>query len=200
MFPSIYHRPSSTLDIQLATSRDGWNWSRPERRPIITRETEEGAYSCIYAGPNLVPLGKEWGLPCLCARGLHDWYGHPNSEPDGEYRWASWKPDRLAAIEAEHEGQITLVERECQGAGLFLNFQTDHGGWIKVALVERPQTPPAPVPELAGFGMDECDVLEGDEISAQVSWRGSGDLESLRGKQVAVRIRLAKARLFSIAM
>lgn len=42
---------------------------------------------------------------------------------------------------------------------LLLNFQTQIGGWIKVALVQPPATPPTPVPELEGYGMTDCDEI-----------------------------------------
>ena len=200
MFVSLFHRPAATLDIQLASSRDGWNWSRPERRPIITLETGEGRYNGIYASPNLVPIGDEWGIACLGVNRLHDWGGYPKAEPDGEYCWAMWKPERLVALEAPLEGQFTTIERICQGERLLLNFETDPGGWIKVALVERPGTPPAPVPEWKGYELDACDVLDGDRVSQEVSWKGSADLSALKGRRVAVRIRMAKARLYSLAI
>ena len=82
----------------MASSWDGWNWSRPERRPIVTRETEDGEYSCIYASPSLVPLADGWGVPYHGNFELHDWGQWPKSVPDGEYRWAQWKPERLVSI------------------------------------------------------------------------------------------------------
>ena len=104
------------------------------------------------------------------------------------------------ALEAAHEGQFTTVERVCRGEELYLNYQTERGGWIKVAVVDKPRTPPQLVPELEGFGMEPCDVLEGDELSRQVTWKGSGDLSDLKGREVSVRIRMAKARLFSMGL
>ena len=202
MFVSIFDRPAATLDIHLATSRDGWNWSRPERRPIVDLQTSTGQYSALYASPNLVPLGDQWGIGCLGVDRLHDWaeYGNPEAEPDGEYCWALWKPERLVALEAPLEGQFTTIERICHGDRLLLNFDTEPGGWIKVALVEPPGTPPAPVPELPGFEMDNCDVLDGDHLCQAVSWKGNEDLSALAGRQVSVRIRMAKARLYSLTI
>ena len=95
---------------------------------------------------------------------------------------------------------LTTIERICHGDRLLLNFDTEPGGWIKVALVERPGTPPAPVPELPGFEMDNCDVLDGDHLSQPVSWKGNEDLPALAGRQVSVRIRMAKARLYSLTI
>ena len=60
------------------------------------------------------------------------------------------------------EGRATLVERECQGPELRLNFQTKkEGGWIKAELVEPPTSPASPVKALEGFGLEEADVLAG---------------------------------------
>ncbi|MCZ6676835.1 MAG: hypothetical protein O7E52_06260 [Candidatus Poribacteria bacterium] len=201
MFPSIFHRLSAELDIQLATSRDGWNWSRPERAPIVTRDTEDGVYSCIYASPNLVPLSdEEWGLPYLGNYDRHDWGGWPEIKPDGEYRWAIWKRGRLVALEAPIEGQFTMVERICQGDRLLLNYRTEPGGWIQVALALPPSTPPAPVKELEGYGLTDCDILEGDELERAVTWRGNASLSALKGRRISVRIRMARAKLFSMAL
>ena len=143
-----------------------------------------------------MPLGNEWALSYLGAFELHDWGGYPKSEPDGEYRRAIWKPNRLVALEAPLEGQFTTIERICQGEHLLLNFQTDRGGWVKVSLAQRPATPPAPAVELEEYSMSDCDVLEGDEISKAVTWKGRSDLSTLKGRAVSVRIHIAKARLF----
>ena len=42
MFPSIYHRIASTVDVQLAVSRDNHQWTRPFRQPIIDLTYEGG--------------------------------------------------------------------------------------------------------------------------------------------------------------
>ena len=48
--------------------------------------------------------------------------------------------------------------------------------------------------------MDACDALDGDNVSREVRWKGSGDLSALEGRQVSVRVRMAKARLYSLAI
>lgn len=203
MFPSYFDRLSATLDIYLATSWDGWNWTRPERRPLVDHGAMDGRYSCLYAHPDLVPLGgEEWGLCCRGVGQRHDtWGAGPyTGYAMGEYFWARWKPDRLAALEALSEGQFTTVERVCQGTELRLNYRTEIGGWIRAGLVERPSTPPRRTPELEGFELDACDPLEGDEVSRVVTWSGRHSLEALAGRSVSVRIRMARARLFSVAL
>ena len=199
MFPSVYHRLDSEQDVQLAVSRDGWNWVRPERKPIITLESDEGQYGCIRAAPNLVPLNEEeWGLPYDGRYSRHD-HG-PAELPEGEFRWAIWKRHRLVALEAPLEGRVTTIPRICQGGELRLNFQTKRAGWIKVEIVTPPIEPVESIRPLEGFSADEADVLVGDELDKVVTWKGKGDLAALKGKQVAVRLHLARAKVFSMAI
>jgi len=200
MFPAIYHRWASDVDVQLATSRDGLLWSRPERQPIISGQPE--GYGMAFAFPNLVPLNAEtWGLMFIGQYDLHDWGERYEPDKKPEWRWATWKRDRLVALEAPVEGRVNLVERICQGEQLRLNFQTQkEGGWVKAELVEPPSSPAAPVKAIEGFGLAEADVLAGDELEGVASWRGNSDLSSLRGRQVAVRLHLARAKVFSSAI
>ena len=205
MFPTIYHRLSSTLDVQLATSIDGWLWERPVRQPIITREADDEEYGAIYACPNLVPVGDDWGVMCHAVYQRHDGGGrHLSAEerPKSEYRWALWEPDRLMALEAPDEGGFTTTERDCAGVDLRLNYRTRIGGWMRAALVEKPRTGGGRVPaaELEGFGTADCDVLEGDELSRVVSWKGRSDLSKFAGREVCVRFTMARAELFSVAV
>lgn len=153
MFPPFYHRGTSTVDIQLATSRDGLLWSRPERVPIIAR----GDYGCIYSVPDLVPLNdEEWGILFVGNPGRHDFRTDPTDDrpyEPGEWRWATWKRERLVALEAPGEARFTTVQRNCSGAEMRLNYETETGGWVKVELVHPPVTPPKPVEPFPGFGV-----------------------------------------------
>ena len=200
MFPAIYHRWTSDVDVQLATSRDGLLWSRPERKPIISCQPE--GYGMVFAFPDLVPLDAQtWGLMFIGQFDLHDWGERHDPGKKPEWRWATWKRDRLVALEAEVEGRVTLVERECQGRELRLNFQTQkEGGWIKAELVESPSSPASPVQAIEGFGLEEADVLAGDELSRIVTWKGRSDLSSLQGRKISIRLHLARAKVFSTAI
>ena len=200
MFPAIYHRERGDIDLQLATSRDGLLWSRPERIPILSREPE--GYGMLFAFPEIVPLDDEtWGLMFIGQFDLHDWNDRfdPGRKPD--WRWATWKRDRLVALEAEVEGQVIVVERECTGTELQINYQTrKEGGWIKVELVEPPTSPATPIKAFPGFSLGEADPLSGDELARTVTWNGKSDLSSLRGRKVAVRLHMNRAKVFSTSL
>jgi len=96
---------------------------------------------------------------------------------------------------------VTTISGECQGKELRLNFQTKRAGWIKVEIVTPPKEPSMlPIKPLEGFGLEEADPLVGDELSKVVTWKGKSDLSALHGKLVAVRLHLARAKVFSIAI
>ena len=199
MFLPFYHRTTSTVDIQLATSRDGLLWSRPERVPII----ERGEYEVVYSRRDLVALtDEEWGLPFSGAHGRHDFktfeYDKQALASAIEWRWALWKRDRLVALEARAEARFTMVQRLCHGTQMRLNYEAESGGWVRVELVEPPVTPPAPVEPLSGYSLDDSDPLVGDELSRVVTWNGRSDLSALKGRLVSIRIHMARARLYSL--
>ena len=201
MFPAVYHRLDSELDVQLAVSRDGWNWSRPARKPVIGRDAEDGEYGMVTAGPNLVPLNeREWGLPYACTYMRHDRAPKEEGPCRDVFRWAIWERDRLVALEAPLEGQVTTIGRLCCGDQLRLNFKTLRAGWIKAEIVTPPTEPISPVEAIEGFSLAEADALSGDELDQVATWNGKSDLSRLRGRKVAVRFHMARAKLFSFAI
>ena len=117
-----------------------------------------------------------------------------------DWRWALWKRDRLVALEATGEARFTMVQRECHGTRMRLNYETETGGWVRVELVHPPVTPPEPVEPFAGYGLDDAEVLVGDELSRVVSWKGREDLGALKGKLVSIRIHMSRARLYSVSI
>ncbi len=197
MFPSL----ASTVDVQLAVSRDGHQWIRPFRQPIVDRAYEGGTYGQLYASPNLISACGTWRLPFSGHQRRHDFPRRGATYPeDGEFRWACWDPDRLAGIEAQGEGRVTLIERPCCGRQLLLNFRTAPDGWIKVEIVRTIHTPPRPVEAHPGFSLAEADPLTGDSISEAARWRGRSDLAVLAGESVGLRFHLYKAKLFSVSI
>ena len=202
MFPAFYHRLTSQIDVQLAISRDGMQWTRPERKPIISTQFDGGEYGMVFAHPNLVPLNdQEWGVIMHGNLDNHDWGDRYKHSKGLDWRWAIWKKDRLVALEAPVDGRVTTVGRMCHGQDLRINFQTQkEGGWIKIELVEPPASPPKPVKVIEGFSLEEADVLTGDHLDKTVTWKGEGDLSSLKGRTVSIRIYMARAKVFSISL
>ena len=43
-------------------------------------------------------------------------------------------------------------------------------------------------------------MLAGDELARVATWRGSSDLSALRGRQVAIRLHMGRAKVFAVGM
>ena len=208
MFFSLYNRATDTMDIHLAVSRNGFVWTRPERRAIITNEIPGGSgehYAVIYPSPGLIPLGDDWwGQAYFAHTHCHwefDYEKWAFYEPSGAYHWGMWKRDRLVGLEAPMEGRVAMLERQCAGQQLLLNYKTGRGGWIKAELCGTiGSLQPTRVAPFEGFTFDESDFLTGDSLSAPVAWRGRTDLSSLKGRPVSVRLHIFNATLFSVAI
>jgi hypothetical protein len=50
---------------------------------------------------------------------------------------------------------------------------------------------------IAGFRMEECPAIYGDEIERRVTWNSGSDVSLLAGKPVRLRFRLKDADLYS---
>ncbi len=209
MFFSPFRQAGDLLDVYLAVSHDGQLWARPERKPIIPLTDRYGG---LYPTPELVELDRDtWGVMTMGCQHAHNYLAasaedtlrlmkkHPS-----EFVWATWKRDRLVAIEADDYAEFTMSELECCGGQLQVNFKTHQpGAHIKVEIVDggipnrsSAENPPA----LAGFAFDNCDALSGDNLDGVVSWGGTSDLSALKGKNIHLRFRMARAKLFAVTL
>ena len=63
-----------------------------------------------------------------------------------------------------------------------------------------PVTPPKPVEPFPGYGEEDADILVGDELSHVVNWNSKTDLSSLTGREISIRIHMARAKLYSTSI
>ena len=117
----------------------------------------------------------------------------------GVCQWPEWQEDRLAGAHAPDEGELTIGLQTC-GDRLMANYRTEPGGRIRLELADRLMLPPQPWPGMAGYRFEDMQAMQGDETHALVSWKGSSNLSALKGKPVAIRVRLYKATLFAATM
>ena len=232
MFPSIYHQSRDNMDIQLAISHDGINWVRPDRKTPVVPNGPPGSVDggCIYVAPGLLELADgRWAATYWGTRGLHNVYDTdpvPKFRPIGTIRYAMWKPDRLAGLQAPAFGRLTLRQdrfrlgENCPDAieappndrfpplsdpnegprQMKLNYKTEVGGWIRLELLAFIGSMPYPqIPAIKGFRFDDCDLITGDEIEKVVTWKGKSNIARL-SDTLAVRVEMYKATLFSFSL
>ena len=205
MFLPVFHGVTDHVDMQIAFSRDGLVWTRPERRPIAPLgppgSGDEGQIHVWRQGLVELPDGS-WAVPYEGRSTLHTVQEEHQAAIFGQQgairnRWARWRPHRLCGVEAESEGRFTIptvfrLEKE-----LRLNYRCAPGGWISVELLPRVPTMLCPdANPLKGYSFEECDRLTGDEADRVVTWRGSSDISGV-GEMAAIRVRMFQAKLFA---
>lgn len=203
MIVPIYHQLTDHTDGQIAFSRDGIFWSRPERRAVHTVGPAGGGDdSQVHTWRNgLVELPDgRWAVPYTGTSSLHNAYGVEKlASPvrPVQIRYALWQPHRFCGIEAEAEGRFTIPTLYRHGDRLRLNYRCAPGGWISVELLRK--TPSRTQPDMdpiAGFTFADCDRLAGDEADRVVTWKGRSDVSGL-GETLSIRVRMFQAKLFA---
>ncbi len=199
MFSSVFHRDRDVIDVQLAVSRDGRQWSRPERKAIIPCVYNGEAINTIYAFPGLHLLKPSlWGMMYSASERPHN-AGFVTSYGENKYFWATWKENRLVALQAKDEGMCTVKLTGCndtQKKEIRLNYQTEKYGWIRIELISSGGLHPPTGPKIIeGYSFNDCDPLVGDSLYQSVTWNGSTELPSHAN---TLRIHMYRAKLFAI--
>jgi len=200
MFPSLYrHFPEPPagkwgndgyLDIQMAVSRDGVNWTRPSREPYVPLGLDGSLdsaqlYMAIGAVRNGDSLYQYYG-------GYKSTHGQPNVEGGGSIQRLEQRLDGFMYVTAPLEGgTLTTPTITFSGRRLLLNIDGSAAGTGKVALLD------AGGKEIPGFTLAECDEFGANSLSREITWKGNSDMSAWAGKPVRLKFALKAMRLFS---
>ena len=201
MFPSVYHRDRDVIDVQLSVSRDGRQWTRPGRKAIVPCTNKGGRHiNTIYTFPGLHTLKPGiWGVMYRGSERLHNMAFVNREIIENNYYWATWKENRLVALEAKAEGMFTVELTGYSGdpeKEIRLNYQTEKYGWIRIELISNDGLHPPTGPKVIdGYSFADCDPLVGDSLYQPVTWNGSTKLPP---NAVMLRINMFRAKLFAI--
>ena len=192
-FPAQYDREKDSLQVYLATSRDGIKWEYFGNNPVVPLEEKgSGQEGAIYAGCGLIPLKEDnLALPCVGYSFTHNDYIPGAKDYAGGYFWASWKKDRLVAIEAAEEGAFSLPTLAHRINKLYLNFTTKPAGMIGVQISEKGKAIP-------GYTFADCSPICGDKLRYPVTWRGKEEISISQEKPIAVQFKMRQAKLFAL--
>ena len=192
MFPAQYSREKDSLDVHLATSRDGIVWNYFADEPVIPLgEPGSGQEGSLYAGCGLVPLGhNEIGVMYAAYPCTHN-QDTSETAPLGALHWAIWEKDRLVAIEACGEGAFSTPQFAIKARRLMVNLRTEAAGEVRVQLRRSGQSQ-----TVSGFSFADCDPIRGDQRTAVVTWRGRADLPDLSDQRIQLDFRMRAARLY----
>jgi hypothetical protein len=88
-------------------------------------------------------------------------------------------------------GELVTKPLVFDGGNLTLNASTSGAGSIRVEIQDAAGQP------IPGHALADCPEIFGDGLAHVVRWRGGGDVRSLSGKTVRLRIVLADADLYA---
>ncbi len=185
--PKDRHKPN---ELVVGYSRDGWHWSRPDRRafcPVSDRTGEWNANNVQSAGGGCLVVGdllyfyvsgragQAGGSKAgVCSTGL-----------------ALLRRDGFASMDApEAGGTLTTRPVRFGGKRLFVNVDAPAGSLRVEVLDERGEV-------VAPFSKGACLPVRADRTLQEIRWEGVEDLDRVAGKAVRFRFHLTHGRLYS---
>ncbi len=208
---TYYNSAIQTMSLQMAASRDGINWWRPDRRPTLPNPPL-GEYGSGMIWQMHHPIVEEGKMHVYYAgsEGLHgeilDTRFEPRIEVGGEtvigfqtptlpfntaLGRATWQFDRLWAL-VSSVGGATLGEAVTRtqnpaGRQLAVNVRVRDGGSLRAELLDKNGLP------IPGFTVAESQAITGDHRQAIFSWKGGN---SAPPKASKIRFVLHRAFLY----
>ena len=183
--------------IQLTYSRDGMNWDRAGNRDMFLPVSDcpgDFDWGFMYTLNSPLVVGDEIWIYYCSSFSDHSHNG-PVATDSTAIGLAKLRLDGFVSIDADaKEGTLTTKPFTPDG-GQTVVINADSSVREGHVLVEILGTDKEPI---AKFSRDDCDALNGDKIRHTVTWGGSSDLSTLKGKAVRLRFYLKKAKLFSL--
>ena len=192
-----------TNDVQLAYSRDGFHWRRPDRAAFIPCSREPGSWDFGYihaTGGVCLVVGDELWFYFAAFSGHSPRLkpGETGSFPQDNAMYAGGstglavlRRDGFASLGAGEEPG-TLVTRPVTFGGThpFVNVD-DPQGELRVELLDEDERVIEP------FAAGRCRPIRADSTHQRVTWEGAQDLSRLAGRRVRFRFRLRSGELYA---
>ncbi len=186
------------IEVQMAVSRDGIRWERPDRRPYFPLGLpDEWDRWLAIMGVGMVRRGSY----------LYQYYWSPGRTHDSgilrpEYDDLVPNGSAIGILRQRLDGFMsadfaytggTLTTPPIAFSGSHLRLNIDTGG-MGTAFVELRDAEGQPLP---GFRHADCEEIGGNFIDVPVCWKGRADLSSLRGRPIVMHIAARGARLYA---
>ncbi len=179
------------MEIQLAVSRDGISWDRPDRRPYVRIDPDGPRSKMIYSALGMVIRGRsiyQYGTAYDQSHGLKR-----KNNPAGQVIWTEQRLDGFVSADAAYGGgQLITKPVVVAGTRLELNVDASASGEVRVELQD------AHGRGIEGHTLDACDRVLGNHIRHVVTWNGSPRLPATRGQPVRLRIAMRGAKLYAL--
>ena len=166
------------VDIQLAVSRDGIKWSRPDRKPYIRLNLYgQEAGGSIYGAQGMIRNGNEI-YQYYCGYGfLHaEYLEWPEIKNAGKLYRVTQRLDGFVSADFGYTGgTLTTPAITFKGNQLQLNIDCSAMGFGRVEIRDENDKP------IPGYTLADCDIVDLNHIARTVTWKGKSDLSQFKG-------------------
>ncbi|MFH1007738.1 MAG: hypothetical protein V1800_09585 [Candidatus Latescibacterota bacterium] len=189
--------------IELATSRDLYNWTRVANREVfLPIEPWDGTnYATAQVLPSGAPIvrGDEiWVYyNALRFRGHRELFKNMDPaffEDQNALCLAKMRLDGFVSLDAKEEGRLVTKPLVLSEGKLHVNVDASYGA-LRAEILDAET-----LETLDGFSVAENVPITGDHIRVALSWRGKGVLPRTHRKPVRLRFVLRKAQLYAFSV
>ena len=189
----------STIDVELATSRDRVHWWQPapeDRQPFLRLGPDGSASSgMLFASPWPVVVGDEVWIYYCGIGALHPYPGGGGRPSHGTGIFRSRiRRDGFVSVDAGYRGGefTTPVLTFEGGKSLQVSLDGSAGGWLQVELLTAGGVP------IPNYELDACDTIRGNSLTKTITWRGRrSDMSRLAHTPIRLRFVMRSMKLFA---
>jgi hypothetical protein len=180
--------PADNRNVGLKTSRDGlnWNdWKLPWYIPANQTFNGVSMKESLSINGLLHREGELWQYAVL-KNAVHN----RTSEDDRLIRMRQ-RVDGFVSMSANDvAGEAITREIRFSGNRLSLNARVQQSGSIRVAILNADGS------ERKGFGLEDCDPIQGDYLQKAVTWKGKSKIDN--SSTIRLKIRMQNADLYAL--
>jgi len=180
---------------ELTYTRTGYAWRRAQLGAPWIALAPTGSWDCGGIQPASQPvfLQDEIRFYYAASRTGHGGFErYLGSKPRSGIGFACMKPDRFVSISAAREGRILTRPIWTGTPQFYLNAATQREGHIEVEIDDILGKP------IKGFEMKSCVPFSGNATRARIEWRNNPDPAPLIDREIRMRVRAAKGKLYSL--
>jgi len=182
-----------TFETQLAVSRDGRHWSRPDRQPYVPLGllgAPDGGL--IMVAPGLIERDQEIYQYYAGVRSTHGIFD-PGAELAAAsiFRLIQTRDRFISASAGSPGGRFVTPPLVHQGRTLELNIDCGGLGEASLQILDAGGTP------IPGFTQADCDRVDLNPLCHRMTWRGRSDLGQTAGKPIRLEFGMRASKLFT---
>jgi hypothetical protein len=178
-------------EILLGFSRDGFHWTRPDRKAFIPVSEHYGDWNwgnVQSAGGIVDVVGDQLYFYVM------GWAGVAGTVRPGTgfVGLATLRRDGFASMDAGNDGgKLTTRPIRFSGSKLFINADASQGE-VRAEVLDAASGKPLP-----GLSMNDCLPVRENKTLEAVAWKNGKDLSAIAGLPVRIRFQLRNAHIYS---